>query len=271
MAEDENKPSLRPIRTSTGASDDSAPGKASGYRRGVALLPNLITTGALFSGFYAIVAGMNGRFVAAGLAVYVAMLLDAADGRVARMTSSESDFGAEFDSLSDMVAFGVAPALVAFSWALSSLDQVGWVVTFVYMACAALRLARFNTQETDHRTFTGLPSPAAAAVVAGAVWVWSEALGGDAPGILVAMALSAVTAGTGLLMVSNFKYFSPKVINFRGRVGFFTLVGVTIGFAVVLADPPKLLLLAFTVYALSGPGRYLWGRLRDREKPEKEA
>ena len=116
-----------------------------------------------------------------------------------------------------------------------------------------------------------MPSPAAAAVVAGAVWVWSEALGGDAPGILVAMALSAVTAGTGLLMVSNFKYFSPKVINFRGRVGFFTLVGVTIGFAVVLADPPKLLLLAFTVYALSGPGRYLWGRLRDREKPEKEA
>ena len=139
-----------------------------------------------------------------------------------------------------MVAFGVAPALVAFSWALSSLDQVGWVVTFVYMACAALRLARFNIQETDHRTFTGLPSPAAAAVVAGAVWVWSEALAGAAP------------------------------INFRGRVGFFTLVGVTLGFAVVLADPPKLLLLAFTVYALSGPGRYLWTRLREREKAGEE-
>ena len=139
------------------------------------------------------------------------------------------------------------------------------------MACAALRLARFNTQETDHRTFTGLPSPAAAAVVAGAVWVWSEALGGDAPGILAAIGLGVVTAGTGLLMVSNFKYFSPKVINFRGRVGFFTLVGVTLGFAVVLADPPKLLLLAFAIYALSGPGRYLWEHLRERAKQEKEA
>lgn len=269
MAEDDknsrNKPTLRPLRTSSDDADGGVPGRPSGYRRGVALLPNLITTGALFSGFYAIVAGMNGRFVAAGLAVYVAMLLDAADGRVARMTSSESRFGAEFDSLSDMVAFGVAPALVAFSWTLSSLEQVGWVVTFVYMACAALRLARFNIQETDHHTFTGLPSPAAAAVVAGAVWVWSDALGGDAPGILVAIVLSVITAGTGLLMVSNFKYFSPKVINFRGRVGFFTLVGVTLGFAVVLADPSKLLLLLFTVYALSGPARYLWDRLRDSE------
>lgn len=266
MADDDNRSRLRPIRTSTETPDDGVPGRRRGYRRGVALLPNLITTGALFSGFYAIVAGMNGRFVAAGLAVYVAMLLDAADGRVARLTKSESDFGAEFDSLSDMVAFGVAPALVAFSWALSSLEQVGWVVTFVYMACAALRLARFNIQETDHRTFTGLPSPAAAAVVAGTVWVWSEALGGAEPGILTAIGLGVITAATGLLMVSNFKYFSPKVINFRGRVGFFTLVGVTLGFAVVLADPPKLLLLLFAVYALSGPGRYLWQRLRAKEE-----
>ncbi len=266
MADDDNRSRLRPIRTSTETPDDGVPGRRRRYRRGVALLPNLITTGALFSGFYAIVAGMNGRFVAAGLAVYVAMLLDAADGRVARLTRSESDFGAEFDSLSDMVAFGVAPALVAFSWALSGLDQVGWVVTFVYMACAALRLARFNIQETDHRTFTGLPSPAAAAVVAGTVWVWSEALAGEAPGILTAIGVGAITAATGLLMVSNFKYFSPKVINFRGRVGFFTLVGVTLGFAVVLADPPKLLLLLFTVYALSGPGHYLWQRLRATEE-----
>ncbi len=266
MAKDKNKPRLRPIRTSAGGPDDDAQGRVSGYRRGIALLPNLITTGALFSGFYAIVAGMNGRFVAAGLAVYIAMLLDAADGRVARLTRSESDFGAQFDSLSDMVAFGVAPALVAFSWALSSLDQVGWVVTFVYMACAALRLARFNIQETDHRTFTGLPSPAAAAVVAGTVWVLSEALGGAEPGVVVAISLGVIAAAMGLLMVSNFKYFSPKVINFRGRVGFFTLVGVTLGFAVVLADPPKLLLLVFTVYALSGPGRYLWERLRAREQ-----
>lgn len=234
------------------------------YRRGMALLPNLITTGAMFSGFFAIVAGMNGRFVAAGLAIYVAMILDAADGRVARMTSSESAFGAEYDSLSDMVAFGVAPALVAFSWALSSLGQVGWVVTFVYMACAALRLARFNTQGGDHASFTGLPSPAAAAVLASAVWLWSEASTGPAS-LAAGIGTALVTLGTGVLMVSSFKYLSLKAINLRDRVPFMTLVAVAFGFAVVFADPPRVLLALFVIYALSGPARWLWDRVRDRD------
>lgn len=238
------------------------------YRRGIALLPNLITTGAMFSGFYAIVAGMNGRFVAAGLAVYVAMILDAADGRVARMTSSESAFGAEYDSLSDMVAFGVAPALVAFSWALSGLGQVGWVVTFVYMACAALRLARFNTEGGDHASFTGLPSPAAAAVVASSVWLWSEAA---APASLSASVGTAlVTLAAGVLMVSNFKYLSLKVINLRDRVPFVTLVAVVFGFAVVFADPPRVLLAAFAIYALSGPAHWAWDRIRGRKGEDRE-
>ena len=228
------------------------------YRRSIALLPNLITTGAMFSGFYAIVAAMNGRFVAAGVAVYVAMFLDAADGRVARLTSSESAFGAQYDSLSDMVAFGVAPALVAFAWALSGLAQAGWVVTFAYMACAALRLARFNAAASDdHSAFTGLPSPAAAAVVASSVWLWSEAAGA-APGVASRIGMAAVALAAALLMVSNFKYFSLKVVNFRDRVPFVTLVAVALGFAVVVADPPRVLLFIFGAYALSGPTRHLW-------------
>ena len=217
----------------------------------------------MFSGFFAIVAGMNGGFVAAGLAIYVAMILDAADGRVARMTSSESAFGAEYDSLSDMVAFGVAPALVAFSWALSSLGQIGWVVTFVYMACAALRLARFNTEGGDHASFTGLPSPAAAAVIASTVWLWSEASPGTAS-LVAAVGTAVVTLVSGVLMVSNFEYFSLKVINLRERVPFVTLVAVVFGFAVVLADPPRVLLAVFVAYALSGPAREVWVRVRDR-------
>ena len=150
-------------------------------KRGVYLLPNLITTGALFAGFYAIVAGMNGDFIAASLAIFVAFALDTADGRVARLTNTESQFGAEYDSLSDMVAFGVAPALVAFSWGLSSLGQFGWVATFVYMACAALRLARFNTKG-DNAGFTGLASPSAAAIIACSIWVW-VGYGGGVPSI----------------------------------------------------------------------------------------
>ncbi len=244
----------------------TAGGPRDRYRRGIALLPNLITTGAMFSGFFAIVAGMNGRFVAAGLAIYVAMLLDAADGRVARLTSSESAFGAEYDSLSDMVAFGVAPALVAFSWALSSLGQIGWVVTFVYMACAALRLARFNTEGGDHASFTGLPSPAAAALLASSVWLWSEASAGPAS-TWAGIGTAVVALAAGVLMVSNLSYLSLKAINLRDRVPFVTLVAVAFGFAVVFADPPRVLLALFAIYALSGPARWAWGRLRAPASP----
>ena len=168
-------------------------------RRGIYLLPNLITIGALFAGFFAIVAGMNGNFVGSALAIFVAIALDTADGRVARLTKTESEFGAQLDSLSDMVAFGVAPALVAFSWGLSSLGQVGWVATFVYMSCAALRLARFNTSG-DNASFTGLASPSAAAIIACCVWVWVDNAGG-VPSMAAASGMAIITALVGLLMV----------------------------------------------------------------------
>ncbi len=231
-------------------------------RRGIYLLPNLITIAALFAGFYAIVAGMNGNFVPAVLAIFVAIALDTADGRVARLTRTESAFGAELDSLSDMVAFGVAPALVAFSWGLSILGQAGWVATFVYMACAALRLARFNTSG-DNASFKGLASPSAAAIIACCVWVWVDNAGGT-PTPVAAGAMGVITALVGLLMVSNFTYFSPKLINFKGRVPFVTLVFVVLGFALALVDPPIVLLVLSTGYALSGPLQQVWRRIRGK-------
>lgn len=233
-------------------------------RRGIFLLPNLITTGALFSGFFAIVASMNGEFATAALAIFIALILDAADGRVARLTRTESAFGAEYDSLSDMVAFGVAPALVVFTWSLQELGQVGWVATFVYMACAALRLARFNMRH-DNSSFTGLASPAAAAIIAGVVWVavdGQELMAG--PDGWGAILLAITTAGLGLLMVSPVRYWSPKLINFKGRVPFVTLVAVVLGYALVMIDPPRVLLTIFILYAVSGPVYWVWTHRRGR-------
>ena len=244
--------------------EDAPHAGARGRRRGVYLLPNLITTAALFGGFYAIVAAANGDFVKAALAIYAAFILDTLDGRVARWTRSESEFGAEYDSLSDMVAFGVAPALVAFFWALASLGRFGWVFAFVYMACAGLRLARFNTKG-ESATFTGLASPSAAAIIASSVWIWSEYVT-RATG-LAAYAMAAITAGVGLLMVSQFTYFSPKELHFKGRVPFLTLVAAVLLFATILIDPPRVLLACFTVYAASGPAAYLWRRYRQRTAP----
>lgn len=251
---------LRAVRRDGGGGDR--------YRRGVYLLPNLITTGALFFGFYAIVAAMNGHFVAAALAIFGAFFLDVMDGRVARWTRSESEFGAQYDSLSDMVAFGVAPALVAFCWALSSLNQGGWVVTFIYMACAALRLARFNTSG-DNESFTGLASPAAAAIVASTVWLWSEAVGGPAS-VPVALGMAAIVTLVALLMVSNVTYYAPKKLHMKGRVPFVTLVAVVFVFAVILIDPPSVLLLCFSAYGLSGPAALAWRRYRGVPEPETE-
>jgi CDP-diacylglycerol--serine O-phosphatidyltransferase len=191
------------------------------------------------------------------------MALDTADGRVARLTNTESEFGAEYDSLSDMVAFGVAPALVAFSWGLSTLGQAGWVVTFVYMACAALRLARFNTKG-DNASFTGLASPSAAAIIACSVWVWLQYAGGQ-PSVFAASIMGAVTVITALLMVSNFTYFSPKHIDFKGRVPFVTLVFIVLGFSLLLMDPPTVLLFLFTGYALSGPVLHVWRQRAARQ------
>ncbi|MCC5885433.1 MAG: CDP-diacylglycerol--serine O-phosphatidyltransferase [Gammaproteobacteria bacterium] len=229
-------------------------------RRGIYLLPNLITTAALFSGFFAIVAAMNGNFETAALAIFAAMVLDAADGRVARLTRTESAFGAEYDSLSDMVAFGVAPALVVFAWSLQALGQIGWVATFIYMACAALRLARFNMRH-DNSSFTGLASPAAAAIIAGVVWVATSGSGQEAvtgPEGFGAFLLALLTAGMGLLMVAPVRYWSPKLFNFKGRVPFMTLVAAVIAYAVVMVDPPRVLLGLFLLYALSGPAQWLW-------------
>jgi CDP-diacylglycerol--serine O-phosphatidyltransferase len=243
---------------------DEAHGPA---RRGIYLLPNLITTGTLFAGFYAMVAAMNGKFIPAAIATYAAMVLDTADGRVARLTRTESAFGAEYDSLSDMVAFGVAPGLVAFTWALSQLGQLGWVVTFLYMACAALRLARYNTQG-DISSFTGLASPSAACLVVTTIWVMEDSGTTGHAGLLGAGIIAAVTTIAAMLMVCNVRYFSPKMLTLRGRVPFIVLVAIVLGYAIVLADPPKVLLALTVMYAISGPVQWLVQLMRhSNEQP----
>ncbi len=239
-------------------------------RRGIYLLPNLVTTAALFAGFYAILSANAGRFEAAALAIFAAMLLDGFDGRIARMTNTQTDFGAELDSLSDMVAFGVAPALVAYEWALGGLGKLGWLVAFVYTAGAALRLARFNTQIgiADKRYFQGLPSPSAAAIIAASVWIGVDNdIAGGSVGLLVAL----FTAGAGLLMVSNFRYHSFKLLDLQGQVPFMVLVAVMLGFALVVLDPPIVLFLLFVGYALSGPVLTLIQRRRRRGQRRRES
>lgn len=223
--------------------------------RGIYLLPNLITTGALFAGFYAMIAGMDGHFVAAVLAVYTAGALDTADGRIARYTHTESEFGAIYDSLADMIAFGAAPALVAFSFALGELGKVGWVAAFIYMACAALRLARFSVSGST-AYFSGLASPAAAVIVTSLVWVLVELPSVDPA--TSALLIAGTTVGSGLLMVAPVRYFSPKSVALRNRVPFFAFVLVVLGFAALFLDPPRVLLLIATCYALSGPFLAYW-------------
>jgi len=221
-------------------------------KRGIYLLPNMFTTAALFSGFYAVLAAMNGHFEQASLAIFVGMVFDGLDGRVARITNTQTAFGAEYDSLSDMVAFGLAPSLVIYVWSLNSLGKLGWLAAFVYTAGAALRLARFNTQigTADKRFFQGLPSPAAAAVIAGSVWI---AVDYDISGDEVSYLACFLTAVTGLLMVSNFRYNSFKEVDFKGKVPFFSIVVIMLGFAVVVVKPELVLFLMFLVYAFSGP------------------
>jgi CDP-diacylglycerol---serine O-phosphatidyltransferase len=225
-------------------------------RQGIYLLPNLFTTGGLFAGFYAIIAALRGDFESAAIAIFVAMVFDGLDGRIARLTNTSSKFGAEYDSLADMVSFGVAPALVMFSWGLGELGKFGWSAAFIYVACGALRLARFNTQidTADKNFFTGLASPAAASILASTVWVchdlgWS---GGEiSHEFSIVMAL--LTATTGFLMMANFPYYSFKGIDFRGRVPFVVIFIVVLVFGLVTVDPPSILLAAFLVYAASGP------------------
>lgn len=220
-------------------------------RRGAYLLPNLFTTGGMMAGFYAIVAAIGGRYEEAAIAVFVAGVLDGIDGRVARLTNTQSAFGAEYDSLSDMVSFGVAPALVMYEWALKDLGRLGWIAAFIYCAGAALRLARFNTtlEVVDKRFFQGLPSPAAAALVAGLVWVMLLA---DVTGNEVSWLACVLTVFAGLTMISNIRYYSFKDVNLKKSVPFFVIAAIALGFALVAYSPEIALFAFFVVYCLSG-------------------
>lgn len=232
--------------------------KNSVKRKGIYLLPNLFTTAGLFSGFYAVIASMNGLYESAAIAVFVAMLFDGLDGRIARMTNTQSQFGAEYDSMADMVSFGVAPALIAYNWGLAELGKLGWLAAFIYCAGAALRLARFNTQVgvTDKRYFQGLASPAAAAVIAASIWLGSQnAIDGHNVSWLVAL----ITIMLGLLMVSNFRYLSFKNIDWRSRVNFLVILSLVGIFVFVSLEPALILCLIFYLYALSGPVMTIYG------------
>lgn len=226
--------------------------KSTKRHRGIYLLPNLFTTGAMFAGFYAITSAINDRFETAAIAIFVAMILDGLDGRVARMTNTQSEFGVQYDSLSDMVSFGVAPALVMYLWAFESLGKLGLFAAFVHTAGGALRLARFNTQVeiADKRYFQGLPSPAAAAILAGGLWISIE-YGYEVDSIKY-FALF-LTISTGLLMVSNFRYSSFKEIDLKGRVPFVVAISMMLGIGFVMSQAESMLFLFFLGYAISGP------------------
>jgi CDP-diacylglycerol--serine O-phosphatidyltransferase len=224
--------------------------------RGIYLLPNLFTTAALFAGFYAITAAINERYEPAAVAIFVAMILDGLDGRVARLTNTQSAFGGEYDSMADLISFGAAPALVLYIWSLAGLGKLGWVAAFVHAAGAALRLARFNTQigTADKRYFQGLPSPSAAAILAGFIWTCVEY---GLTGTQAAYVGLGLSIATGLLMVSNFRYNSFKDIDLRGRMPFVKAILVMLAFAVIFTNPPLVLFLIFTGYAVSGPAMTL--------------
>ncbi|MFA7666697.1 MAG: CDP-diacylglycerol--serine O-phosphatidyltransferase [Burkholderiaceae bacterium] len=242
--------------------------------RRIYLLPNAFTTANLFCGFYAIVQAMNDRFEVAAIAIFVAMLLDSLDGRVARMTHTQSAFGEQYDSLSDMLSFGAAPALIAYEWSLQSLGKWGWLAAFVYVAGAALRLARFNANlgVVDRRFFQGLPSPAAAALIAGLVWIatdlretrWISASGHD-----LAWPTFVLTVYAGLTMISNAPFYSFKDINLRRSVPFVFVIGVMLLFVLISSDPPIVLFSLFLAYGISGHVLWLWRWRSGREAPWK--
>jgi CDP-diacylglycerol--serine O-phosphatidyltransferase len=240
--------------------------------RRVYWLPNLLTTGALFAGFYAIVAAIDWKFENAGMAVFIAMVFDGLDGRVARWTHTESAFGKEYDSLSDMVSFGLAPAIVTYQWGVARISEygplwrrIGWLVCFFYAAAAALRLARFNSRVAtqDKHYFEGLPSPSAAAIVAALVWLASGQTNIGLPGLILAF---VVTAIAGALMISRFAFNSFKQINFSARVRFTHILLVPLAFVLVASHPPITLLLLFASYALSAPAVWAYRKLRRRSR-----
>lgn len=230
-------------------------------RKGIYVLPNLFTLAALFGGFYAIVMAMNGHFDLAAVGIFSAMVLDSLDGRVARMTHTQSAFGEQMDSLSDMVSFGAAPALVAYEWALKGLGRWGWIAAFVYCACAALRLARFNvnTGVVDKRYFQGLPSPAAAALVTGFIWLMTDQ---GVKGVEVDWVMFGVALYAGLTMVTNVPFYSFKDIQLKRSVPFIVIVLIALGIAIVNIHPPIVLFAVFIVYGLSGYVLYGWRKAK---------
>lgn len=221
-------------------------------KRGIYLLPNLLTTAALFAGFYSIVAAMKGEFEIASITLFIAMVMDTLDGRVARLTGTQSDFGAQYDSLSDMVCFGVTPALVVYSWGLQYLGKIGWLAAFIYAAATGLRLARFNIQieKQDKRFFLGLPCPSAAAVIISMVWVGTDF---GIPGTRISEFAAIMTIMIALLMVSNIKFYSFKEVDLKGKVPFIAVLIVVFFYALIAWDPPKVLFSMFFIYATSGP------------------
>lgn len=235
-------------------------------RKGIYILPNLFTLAALFGGFYAIVMAMNGQFEQASIGVFCAMVLDSLDGRVARMTNTQSAFGEQMDSLSDMVSFGAAPALIVYEWSLKGMGKAGWIAAFVYCSGAALRLARFNTNiaVVDKRFFQGLPSPAGAALVMGLIWVvtdWNPSLRSAPWMVWLAFGF---TLYAGLTMVTNIPFYSFKDVNFRRTVPFIAIVAIALGIAVITIHPPIVLFGIFVFYGVSGYGVYVWKRMKGR-------
>ena len=223
------------------------------HRKGIYLLPNLFTTFGIFCGFYGIVASISGNYADASFALFVAMLMDGFDGRVARMTNTASDFGAEYDSLADIISFGVAPALIAYNWGeLAQLGKLGWLAAFTYVVCGSLRLARFNImpETTDKKYFQGLPIPSAAAVIIGLVW-FGEVLGWDGSSLSIPVAVTTTICG--LMMVSNFRYYSFKDVDWKGKVPFVSILLMVLIIIMVASNPPLVLFPVFTLYLLSGP------------------
>jgi CDP-diacylglycerol--serine O-phosphatidyltransferase len=236
-------------------------------RRGIYILPNLFTLAALFGGFFAIVMAMNDRFDQAAYGIFIAALLDSLDGRVARMTNTQSAFGEQMDSLSDMVSFGAAPALIVYEWALDSLGKAGWIAAFVYCACAALRLARFNTNigVVDKRFFQGLPSPAAAALVIGFIWVMDDAgyrMAAEYVGL--PWGAFALTLYAGLTMVTNIPFYSFKDVSFKRSVPFAVIVAIALGIALINVDPPRVLFAVFCAYGVSGYVVYVYRKMKGK-------
>ena len=254
---------------------DSLPARS--QRRGIYLLPNLLTTGCLFSGFYAIIAAIDGSFERAGISVFIAMIFDGLDGRVARLTSTETAFGKEYDSLADLAAFGLAPAIVSYQWGVARIAEygplwrrLGWLVCFFYAAAAALRLARFNSRVAtqDKHYFEGLPSPSAAAIVAALVWLASDRTNIGLPGLILAF---VVTASAGALMISRFAFNSFKQVNAGAKVRFTYIILVPLAFILIFLHLPISLLLIFGLYALSAPSVWIYRKLRRRNRPSARA